>query len=450
MMHRTLLDTLVEWKSSADRIPVMLDGARQVGKSYLIEQLFGANHFDNVFKINFEDTPGAKQLFAESIKADELIERIAIFLGKDFHPATDLLFFDEIGLCQEALNSLKYFREQRPDIYLCASGSNIGLIERYPVGQAYELTLYPMSFYEFVLASGNEPLARAFEQQVRNDTVHDKLSELYRQHLFVGGMPAAVNKWFSSQSGIIKKTREVRKIHNDLIKGYIRDFGKYDAKNKFLAAQLEAVFRNIPKQLSKAVDTNVKRFQFSQIIKGKSRYKDFQTLIDYLASTHLISKSKIIEGKPTVPLYANEQDGRFKLFVHDIGVLHALIGLPYPQIIQQAFSYKGYMAENFAQNEFLSAGVLSTYAWQSGNTAELEFLITNALGDIIPIEIKSGKHTKAKSLTVYMENYEPKMAYKLCDLIGGMRDNNTHTRPVYYSCHAARSLLMSWDIDEYF
>ncbi|MFT4926681.1 MAG: putative AAA+ superfamily ATPase [Phenylobacterium sp.] len=449
-MKRNLLDTLIEWKNSSDRIPVMLDGARQVGKSYLIEHLFGQHHFDKVFKINFEDTPGAKNLFSDSIKANELLDRIAIFIGQDFNPVTDLLFFDEIGLCQDALNSLKYFKEQRPDVYLCASGSNIGLIERYPVGQAYELTLYPMSFYEFVMAAGNAPLTRAFEQQIRNDTVHEKLTELYRQHLFVGGMPAAVKKWFTSDSAIIKKTREVRKIQTDLIKGYIRDFGKYDAKNKFIAAQLEAVFRNIPKQLSAAVDTNVKRFKFSDIIKGKSRYRDFQSLIDYLASTNLISKSPIIDGKPTSPLYAYEQDGRFKLFIHDIGILHALINCPYPQVIEQSFAYKGYMAENFAQNELLSTGVTSTYAWQSGNKAELEFLVTNALGDIIPIEIKSGKNTKAKSLTLYIDNYAPKMAYKLCDLVGGLKDSHIHTRPIYYTSHAAKSLLMSWDLTDYF
>ena len=449
-MKRALLDTLIEWKESPDRQPIMLDGARQVGKSYLIEHLFGANHFDKVFKINFEDTIAAANLFKDSIRADELLERIAVFAAKDFNPATDLLFFDEIGLCPEALNSLKYFKEQRPDVYLCASGSNIGLIERYPVGQAYELTLHPMSFYEFVLASGNVPLAKAFEQQVRNDVVHQKLTELYRQYLFVGGMPAAVKKWCTSPAPIIQKSRQVRKIQNDLITGYIRDFGKYDAKNKFLASQLEAVFRNIPKQLSQAVDTSVKRFKFNQIIQGKNRYRDFQTLIDYLVSTHLISKAKIIDGKPTVPLGTNEQDSRFKLFILDVGILHALMGFAYPQIIQQSVAYKGYMAENFAQNEFLAAGVSSTYAWQSGNSAELEFLISNALGDIIPIEIKSGKHTKAKSLNLYIENYAPKMAYKLCDLIGGSRENQVHTRALYYTCHAANSLLMAWDVDEYF
>jgi predicted AAA+ superfamily ATPase len=449
-MHRSLLATLIDWKNSEDRPPIMLDGARQVGKSFLIETLFGEKYFNHVFKINFEDSPTAANLFNGSLKADELIEQISIFLGKDFNAATDLLFFDEVGLCEPALNSLKYFKEQRPDIFICASGSNMGLIKRYPVGQALELTLYPMSFYEFVLAANNAPLIRAFDNQDRNDAVHEKLTELFRQFLFVGGMPAAVSKWYSSQSPIVQKSQEVRKIQNDLIKGYVRDFGKYDINNKFLATQLESVFRNIPKQLSQSIDTGVKRFKFSKIIKGKDRYKDLHTIIDYLASTHLLSKSKIIEGKPISPLSTVELEGRFKLFCHDVGILHALLEVSYPQIIQQSFPYKGYMAENFAQNELLANGVGTSYSWRSGNSAELEFLITNALGDVIPLEIKSGKKTKAKSLELYIKEYHPKAAYKLCDLIGGFREELTHTRPLYYISHAAKSLVMEWEVENYF
>ena len=449
-MQRQLLTDLIAWKNADNRLPLMLDGARQVGKSYLIEKLFGEHHFENVFKINFEDSPNAIALFKSSIKADDLIERISIFLGKDFNAKTDLLFFDEIGLCEEALNSLKYFKEQRPDIYLCASGSNIGLIKRYPVGQAYELTLYPMSFFEFVMAANNQPLIKAFKEKQRNTVVHDQLTILFRQYLFVGGMPAANAHWHNSHSPIVKKSQEIRKIQNDLIKGYIRDFGKYDEKNKLLATQLEAIFRNIPKQLSQTIDTHVKRFKFSHIIKGKDRYKDFQTVIDYLANTHLLSKSPIIEGRPSMPLSTQASAGKFKLFCHDVGILHALLEIPYQKIVQQSFPYKGYVAENFAQNELLVNGITTTYSWRNTRSAELEFLISNAIGDIIPIEIKSGKNTKAKSLNLYIQQYSPTKAYKLCDLIGGGRETNTHTRPLYYTCHAATSLLLEWDTDNYF
>jgi len=449
-MDRLLLKELVKWKKSDERSPIMLDGARQVGKSHLIENIFGKQHFNKVYKLNFEDDPATKNLFSGSIKANDILDKVSLFHQDDFDASKDLLFFDEIGLCEQALNSLKYFKEQRPDIFLCASGANIGLINRYPVGQAHELTLYPMSFHEFILACGNKPLARAFENQERSLVSHELLSELYRQYLYVGGMPAAVKKWFNSKSPIVKKTLEVRKIQDDLITGYVRDFGKYDNKSKFLASYLEAVFRNIPRQLSKSIDTSVKRFQFSKVIVGKSGYRDFQSLIDYLLSTHLISKSQIIEAKPPIPLSLNDGESRFKLFSHDVGILHALLNIPYNQIIEQSFSYKGYAAENFAQNELLSSGINMTYAWQSEGKAELEFLVSNANGDTIPIEIKSGKNTKAKSLDVYIEKYNPVKAYKFCDLVGGKKKSVVHTRPLHYISFAARSIINEWDLDDYF
>lgn len=449
-MERILLKNLIDWKNAIDRAPIMLDGARQVGKSYLIENIFGKLCFRKVFKLNFEDTPSAKDIFSGSIKADDILNKVSLYHQEDFDPEKDLLFFDEIGLCEQALNSLKYFKEQRPDVYLCASGSNIGLIDRYPVGQAYEMTLYPMSFHEFILASSNKPLVRAFKEKDRSLVTHELLSELYRQYLYVGGMPSAVKKWFTSKSPIIKKTLEVRKVQNDLITGYVRDFGKYDSSNKFLASYLEAIFRNVPKQLSKSVDITVKRFQFSKVIVGKSGYRDFQSLIDYLVSTHLISKSQIIEGKPSVPLSINDGESRFKLFSHDVGILHALLKIPYTKIIEQSYSYKGFSAENFAQNEFLANGVSATYAWQSEGKAELEFLIDNANGDTIPVEIKSGKNTKAKSLDVYLNRYEPVMAYKFCDLVGGVQKSLVHTRPLYYICYAAESIISEWDLNNYF
>jgi len=449
-MDRIILKNLIEWKNSTDRSPIVLDGARQVGKSYLIEHIFGKLYFRKVFKLNFEDSPSTKEIFSTSIKANDILNKVSLYHQEDFDPKKDLLFFDEIGLCEQALNSLKYFNEQRPDVYLCASGSNIGLINRYPVGQTYEMTLYPMSFREFVFASPNKLLIKAFKEKDRSLITHELLSELYRQYLYVGGMPSAVKKWFTSKSPIIKKTLEVRKIQNDLIKGYIRDFGKYDNSSKFLASYLEAVFRNVPKQLSKSINTSVKRFQFSKVIVGKSGYRDFHSLIDYLASTHLISKSQIIEGKPPEPLSIIDNESRFKLFSHDIGILHALLNIPYTKVIEQSFSYKGFSAENFAQNEFIANGISTTYAWQSEGKAELEFLLNNANGDIIPVEIKSGKNTKAKSLDVYINRYKPVKAYKFCDLSGGMQEDTVHIRPLYYICYAAESITEEWCLKNYF
>jgi predicted AAA+ superfamily ATPase len=331
-VKRLLLKALIEWKQSKDRRPLLLDGARQVGKSYLLEFLFGKEHFNNVFKLNFDEDDNAHALFTPTRTANDVLDRISLYIGKDFDPANDLLFFDEIGYCQQALDSLKYFNEQRPDVLLCASGSNIGLLKSFPVGQNHDLTLYPMTFEEFVIANGNAPLARAFARAERNDIVHVKLSALYHDYLFIGGMPGAVKTWYTSESPIIKKSQEVS----------------------------------------------------------------------------------------------------------------------YQKVKAMAFSYKGYIAENFAQNELLANGIEDTFGWMGGRTAELEFIVENAHGDVIPIEIKSGKHTKAKSLDAYLKRYNPKKAYKLCDLIGGFRPDRVHTRPLYYTCHAAKSIVLADDLNEYF
>ena len=449
-MQRLLVKTLVEWKNSTNRLPLLLDGARQVGKSYLLERLFGKKHFKTVFKLNFDEDDNAHALFSPTKTANDVLGRISLYIGQDFDPEHDLLFFDEIGYCQQALDSLKYFNEQRPDVMLCASGSNIGLLKSFPVGQNYDLTLYPMTFQEFVMASNNAPLARAFERAERNDTVHIKLRELYSHYLFVGGMPAAVKTWYTSQSPIVKKSQEVRKVHKGLINGYTRDFGKYDPRRKFLASQLDAVFRNVPKQLSKTADATLKRYRFSDVIEGKSQYRDFATLIDYLAKTHLLSKSRIIVNDLPDPLALHENEGQFKLFCHDVGILHAMLNISYQKVQAMAFSYKGYIAENFAQNELLAAGVTETFGWNSGKMAELEFIVENVNGDVIPIEIKSGKHTKAKSLDVFIQKFNPKKAYKLCDMVGGFRPDRVHTRPLYYIAHAASSLVNTSDVDDYF
>jgi predicted AAA+ superfamily ATPase len=189
-MHRTLLKNLLDWKSQPeDRMPMLLDGARQVGKSYLLEHLFGRIHFAKVVKLDFLAEPELAQWFAGSKKTQTILDKIQLAYGIDFNPVTDLLMLDEIGECQNAIDSLKFFAEQRPDIYVCALGSNIGLLGRYPVGKIQEYRLHPMSFEEFVIAHNNPHLTKAFQAGGRNDLVHSKLWQLLLDYYFVGGSP---------------------------------------------------------------------------------------------------------------------------------------------------------------------------------------------------------------------------------------------------------------------
>lgn len=428
-MKRLLLDQLLVWKSRPERQPVLIDGARQVGKSYLIEELF-AKHFSQVFKLNFLEDPDAKELFKGKLSPEVLIENLELYLGLSFNPGTDLIFFDEIGECQEAVNSLKFFAEQCPELFVCASGSNIGLLDSFPVGKVHKLDLYPMSFEEFLLASGDERLLKRFRDLDRTQLVHNILWELLLDYYFVGGMPRAVSAWFTLTNKLEKVSR-VREIQNGLIEGYIRDFGKYGGKVN--ALHIEMVFRNVPAQLSSAInDSGVKRYRFSEVIPRKKGYGDLFGPINWLEKTKLVSKCYPLNCRPQSPLGVYAKDNRFKLFFFDVGLLNCLLDLSYKEVRDQEYSYKGFIAENFVQNE-MRLEVYPTYSWEE-NTAEIEFLYKTDAGEIVPVEVKSGRNTKAKSLKSYCDRYNPKRTIKLIGSVGsGEQETQNMALPLYYA-----------------
>ena len=432
-MKRLLEKSLLEWKNKNDRMPLLLDGARQVGKSYLIEHLFGNKHFQRVIKLDFLQEPGFAQIFSDSKNPETIISGIQLELAIDIDPENDLIFFDEIGECQNAVDSLKFFQEQRPELYICASGSNIGLLNRFPVGKVEEYRLYPMTFEEFVISAGNEQLTEMYQASTRNEFLHEKLWKYLLDYYFVGGMPKAVHTWFEGdRSKLNALIASVRAVHSNLISGYIRDFGKY-GRYPSEAIQTQAVFENIPKQLMKNMDGSVKRYQFSHVIPRKKGYQELRSPIDFLIKTRLASQNFVIEGEPQSTLFLQAKESRFKLFFFDLGLLHCMANMSYKEIVQQNFAYKGYVAENFVQNEAVALGHSSTYSWHSGRQAELEFLFKNDKGEVIPVEVKSGTSIKAKSMGIYIKNYSPVAAYKLTGKIGGFRNSVLKTIPLYYA-----------------
>ena len=411
------------------RKPLLLDGARQVGKTYLIED-FGARHFRQVLKLDFLAEPQLSDIFKESLNPEVLLINIQLALNVDFNPQHDLIFFDEIGECQSALNSLKFFAESKPELYICASGSNIGLIDAFPVGKVHMLELFPLSFEEFLMASNQPLLLEQFKNVSRQEIVHQKLWQLFLDYYFVGGMPEAVATWFADGAeGINARCQQVAKIHDDLLTGYSRDFGKYAGKVN--AQHIEQVFQAIPQQLSQYVDDSVKRFRFSGVVEKKRGYKDLYGPIEWLEKSKLITKSYPISA-PKSPLSAYRKENIFKLFFFDVGLLGHLLGLSYAEHKIQEFSYKGYLAENFVQNEFRCCGYYPTYAWQR-KEAEIEFLYKTTGGDIVPIEVKSGKRTQAKSLKSYIQHYKQKRTVKLVGSTGGTKDTAHLVWPIYYA-----------------
>jgi uncharacterized protein len=429
-LERLLLQALVSWKQQATRKPLLLDGARQVGKSYLLEVLFGRAHFTAVYKLDFLENPGLSRLFVDGLAPTQILHNLEIHFGTSINLASDLLFFDEVGECQSAVNSLKYFAEQLPAAYVCASGSNIGLLDSFPVGKVHQLELLPLNFEEFLLAAGNAPLVAAFRSMSRQLSVHEQLWQFLLEYYFVGGMPEAVAAWFSSTAGIHDKTQAIKQIHRDLISGYQRDFGKYAGKTN--AQQIEAVFRNVPRQLSSNLDESVQRYRFNDALTNKRRYAELRGPIDWLAACKLVSKCFVVTSEPTMPLAALVKDNIFKLFFFDLGLLGYLLELNYGEQLAQKMSYKGYLAENFVQNELRAQGHTATYAWEEARS-QIEFIFKTNNSELIPVEVKSGSRTRAKSLAAYIERYAPARTLKLVGTAGGTSEGPNLVWPLYYA-----------------
>ncbi|MFH7585766.1 AAA family ATPase [Oceanimonas sp. AH20CE76] len=430
-MQRNLLNALIAWKKQPVRKPLLIDGARQTGKTYLLQELFG-NTFANILRIDFLENPAYKEAFDGSLSPDELLMNIELLTNQAFNPETDLLILDEIGECERAVTSLKYFAEKTPSYFVAASGSNIGLLNTFPVGKVEQYNLRPLTFQEFIYASNEQALIKAFNSQASTPAAHTKLMDKLTDYFFTGGMPEAVSAWYHfKDSSILERVEKVTKIHADLVEGYRRDFGKYAGKVD--ATLIESVFNSIPAQLSLVSDESVKRFKFKHVHERKSRYSDFETAIHWLNRCRLALPNYPIEGLPKSPLAAYKKENMVKLFLFDVGLLNHILGSSYKEIKQQNYEYKGYVAENFVQQELTAIGIDPNYSWNDAR-AEIEFILATDKGDIIPVEVKSGKRTKAKSLASYVEKCAPSKTFKLTGTQGSSALEKTNiVMPLYFT-----------------
>ncbi|MDT8398902.1 MAG: AAA family ATPase [Pseudomonadales bacterium] len=430
-MNRVLLKKLLAWKSRKTRKPVLVDGARQTGKTYLLQTLLG-REFANVLRVDFLESPEMAEAFEGSLAPEQVLSNIELLTGQVFDPITDLLVLDEIGECPRAVTSLKYFAEKAPSFYIAASGSNIGLLRSFPVGKVETFKLRPLTFQEFLWASNEPPLIKAFESQANSAAAHTRLFDKLTDYYFTGGMPEAVSAWFDTEEpGMVARVNRVDKIHADLLDGYRRDFGKYAGK---IDAQLiESVFDGIPSQLSAVVDDSVKRFRFKGVFERKSRYADFGSAISWLHRCRLALKNHPIMGHPKTPLAAYRKESLVKLFLFDVGLLNHMLGSSYREIKQQAYHYKGYIAENFVQQELAAIGIEPGFSWHDAR-AEIEFVVSNDNGQIVPIEVKSGKRTRARSLQSYIDKCNPHKTIKLTGTQGSPPTEKKHiVMPLYFA-----------------
>lgn len=426
-MYRKIAGFLKSWKESKHRKPLILQGARQVGKTYSILE-FGRTNYENVAYFNFETNPKLNETFEENISPDYLIPILSHIAGQTIVREKTLIVFDEVQLCERALTSLKYFCEDAPDYHIIVAGSLLGVAVgrkkfSFPVGKVDMKTLYPMDMEEFMVALGEDALVAQIKNSFQTNTpmpsaLHDIAMQLYRQYLVVGGMPECVMQFAETKDYIL-----IRHIQDTILASYLNDMSKYNNLNEIKKTRL--AYDNITVQLSKKNT----RFQYKLIKKG-GRASEFENAIEWLCLSGIVSQVYKVE-QIQKPLENYRDIDAFKIYVSDLGLLCAkkdLVANDVLYMVEELNDFKGGMAENYV-NVQLTINGYQTFYWMSERGAEIDFVI-QCDGKLIPIEVKSADNTKAKSLKVYMETFKPDYAIKLSGKNFGLEDGKK-TVPLY-------------------
>ena len=407
-MKRMAYQDLMAWKLSTARKPLLVQGARQVGKTWLLKE-FGRQEYTACAYFNFEETPALASLFDGDLQPDKIIEALSAYQNQSIVPAHTLLIFDEIQACPRALTSLKYFCEQAPAVHLVAAGSllgvSVGKTTGFPVGKVNFLTLYPLSFLEFLETMGEEILLALLRGKTDfeplADLLHEKLSGLLRVFLFTGGMPEAVHCYFQTRD-----YAAVRAIQKDILHAYHRDFSKYTTPTQ--AIRVSEVWRSIPSHLAR----ENKKFKYGDVRKG-GRASQFESAVEWLRRAGLMYTSVNVTAA-RLPLAGYEDHGRFKAYLLDCGLLGALIDVPARIVTlgDASFSeYNGAFVENFVAAELARKYEAVLHYWISEGIAEVDFVVEHEEA-VLPLEVKSGMHRSIKSLWVFADRFASPRVYR--------------------------------------
>jgi len=408
---REKLGELQGWANTRPRMPLLVLGARQIGKTYLIKS-FGKEHFPAIHVFNFEKNPELGSAFETNLDPKRILDELSLVIRKPIS-ADDLIFFDEIQACPRALTSLKYFNEELPLQAIISAGSLLGVglsIESFPVGKVQEMRMYPLTFYEF-LSSLNPESAR-FLDQIQNGReysplVHGNLWQWLEKYLFCGGMPKVVESFATDPEMKFETLRRCRQIQETLLHQYMSDFAKHSGSANSL--HLERIFKGISSQLGQHINDSVKRFKFSDVVPGISQYSRLATAFDWLEKASLIYKVPIVKNIKS-PLVSQSKESLFKCYLFDTGMLTAMTGSSPPFLSPERGSFKGFIAENFACQELFAYGH-RPFAWNAEkSSAEIEFLLESSQG-MLPLEVKSGRTSKAKSIASFIRRYNPATAF---------------------------------------
>lgn len=435
-MERIIEQDLKAWKLNRRRKPLLLLGVRQCGKTYVLKS-FGRKEFASCCYINFESSSKYHEIFEYDFDVNRILKEIEFLENTKIIPGETLLIFDEIQECPKAITALKYFQENMPELHLACAGSLLGveLKEKnisFPVGKVNRMTMYPLSFKEFLSAMGEGKYIDLFSSWPIDREIPElyttPLTKLLRQYYTIGGMPEAVQDFIDHHD-----YDEVKKIQDDILSDYADDFSKHVPLSDLEKVRL--IWDSVPVQLSK--ENN--KFVFSHVKEGK-RAHELESSLQWLRNAGLIEMLELVSN-PSSPLSAYADKTYFKVYLSDVGLLNRRLGLSYRQILEDDISsFKGAISENFVLNELIKQGK-SPYFWRSGNTAELDFLFEED-SCLYPVEVKASDNTQAKSYRQFLKKYPVKTGYKFSlknIAINKIEEKKTISLPLY----------LIWNMDFY-
>lgn len=428
-MKRKIYERLINWKNNGMKKPLMIIGARQVGKTYIINE-FCKKEYKNAIQINLLNHPEIVELYKQSISLEEKYIRLCANLNINPNLEDTIIFFDEIQESEELISSLKWYCEdERPFKIICA-GSLLGVkLKRFhssfPVGKVEMINMFPMDFEEFLMTQNNgkyliEYIKKCFlENSPMDEITHEKLLELYRKYLCVGGMPEMVEDFVSKNMNILDINRN---IIEDINSAYIKDMNKFII-NKTEAVKNEAIYNSIPIQIGNKSN----KFQYAKIDKN-ARSREYNDSLEWLLASKLVYKCCKLNSI-NIPPEAYKNNEFFKIYMGDVGILNTMLKMNVNDIyLNKTFLYKGEITENYVANQLMFNNV-DLYYWAVASSSEIDFIIYNEDG-IIPIEVKASDNTQSKSLNEYMKRFKPKYAIRISGKNFGF-ENGIKSVPLY-------------------
>ena len=430
-MQRNALYNLIEWKSDPERKPLILRGARQVGKTWLMKE-FGKSQYTNFVYFNFDEDDALKSIFTTNKNPDRIIELLSLIAGEKILPGETLIIFDEIQECPEALNALKYFREKANEYHVVAAGSLLGTLlaqpKSYPVGMVNLLDISPLTFDEFLAAT--DPALYTYYESIQKDQqieeiFHNRLTEAYYYYLIIGGMPECVASWLK-----YKDPARISEIQHELISIYENDFSKHNGKVN--SGRILMVFRSIVSQLAKANE----KFMYGAVREG-GRARDFEEAIEWLVSAEMLNRVFNV-SKPEHPLSAFDKLDQFKLFMFDTGLLKHMAGIDNAAILLKSdYQFKGPLTENYVLQQLHNQFPVAP-RYYSDRSGEIDFILQNGT-EIVPVEVKGGEDKSAPSFKRYISEYHPAHAIRFS--LRGYRKDGAFTNIPLYLVRKTKALL---------